>query len=308
MSYVSFDKIKQMFKAAQSINNGNIEKIKTDTKTYVETRITELKNSGEIGGGEKGDDGKSAYQIAVEKGFEGDETAWLTSLKGAKGDKGDIGPRGEKGDSFTYSDFTTTQLAGLKGPKGDKGDKGADGKSINVKGSVSTSSELNRLTNVEEGAGYITQDDGHLHIFSQNNWIDVGGVKGPKGDKGDPGPQGERGASGVSGRDGAQGPQGIQGERGPAGPQGPRGERGIDGASGKDGARGPAGPQGPQGERGIQGPAGASGRDGNDGRTPVKGTDYFTNAEITSIKNELKTYIDTEIGNINAILQDIVGK
>ena len=284
MSYVSFDKIKQMFKAAQSINNGNIEKIKTDTKTYVETRITELKNSGEIGGGEKGDDGKSAYQIAVEKGFEGDETAWLASLKGAKGDKGDIGPRGEKGDSFTYSDFTTTQLAGLKGPKGDKGDKGADGKSINVKGSVSTSSELNRLTNVEEGAGYITQDDGHLHIFSQNNWIDVGGVKGPKGDKGDPGPQGERGADGVSGRDGERGPQGIQGERGPAG------SPGI---------------QGPQG---IQGPAGASGRDGNDGRTPVKGTDYFTNAEITSIKNELRTYIDTEIGNINAILQDIVGK
>ena len=302
MSYVSFDKIKQMFKAAQSINNGNIEKIKTDTKTYVETRITELKNSGEIGGGEKGDDGKSAYQIAVEKGFEGDETAWLASLKGAKGDKGDIGPRGEKGDSFTYSDFTTTQLAGLKGPKGDKGDKGADGKSINVKGSVTTSSELNRLTNVEEGAGYITQDDGHLHIFSQNNWIDVGGVKGPKGDKGDPGPQGERGADGASGRDGAQGPQGLQGERGPAGLPGIQGPQGI------QGERGPAGPQGPQGDRGIQGPAGASGRDGNDGRTPVKGTDYFTNAEITSIKNELRTYIDTEIGNINAILQDIVGK
>ena len=248
MSYVSFDKIKQMFKAAQSINNGNIEKIKTDTKTYVETRITELKNSGEIGGGEKGDDGKSAYQIAVEKGFEGDETAWLASLKGAKGDKGETGLRGEKGDkgdSFTYSDFTSTQLAGLKGPKGDKGDKGADGKSINVKGSVTTSSELNKLTDVEDGAGYITQDDGHLHIFSKNNWIDVGGVKGPKGDKGD---------------------------------------------------------------TGAAGPAGPSGRDGNDGRTPVKGTDYFTNAEITSIKNELRMYIDTEIGNINAILQDIVGK
>ena len=281
MSYVSFDKIKQMFKAAQSINNGNIEKIKTDTKTYVETRITELKNSGEIGGGEKGDDGKSAYQIAVEKGFEGDETAWLASLKGAKGDKGDPGLRGEKGDkgdSFTYSDFTSTQLAGLKGEKGDKGDKGEDGKSINVKGTVSTSSDLNNLTNVEEGAGYITQDDGHLHVFTQNKWIDVGGVKGPKGDKGD---TGATGPAGASGRDGAQGPQGIQGERGPAGPQGP------------------------QGERGIQGPAGAS---GSDGRTPVKGTDYFTNAEINSIKSELKTYIDTEIGNINAILQDIVGK
>lgn len=33
--------------------------------------------------------GKSAYEIAVENGFEGTETEWLASLKGAKGDKGD---------------------------------------------------------------------------------------------------------------------------------------------------------------------------------------------------------------------------
>ena len=34
-------------------------------------------------GGIKGEDGKSAYQIAVENGFVGTEVEWLASLKGA---------------------------------------------------------------------------------------------------------------------------------------------------------------------------------------------------------------------------------
>lgn len=48
--------------------------------------------------GAKGEDGKSAYEIAVENGFEGDEADWLVSLKGVKGDKGDDGAQGDKGD------------------------------------------------------------------------------------------------------------------------------------------------------------------------------------------------------------------
>ena len=69
------------------------------------------------GGG--GADGKSAYEIAVENGFEGDETAWLKSLKGEKGDagaQGATGPRGPQGEK------------GEQGPKGDTGPAGADGK------------------------------------------------------------------------------------------------------------------------------------------------------------------------------------
>ena len=41
--------------------------------------------------GAKGADGKSAYEVAVSKGFVGNEAAWLASLKGEKGDKGDAG-------------------------------------------------------------------------------------------------------------------------------------------------------------------------------------------------------------------------
>lgn len=45
--------------------------------------------AGENGVGTKGGDGKSAYQIAVDNGFVGNEAQWLASLKGDKGDKGD---------------------------------------------------------------------------------------------------------------------------------------------------------------------------------------------------------------------------
>ena len=50
-----------------------------------------------ISGGGAGDPGKSAYEIAVEHGFEGDEQAWLESLKGEKGDPGPQGPPGADG-------------------------------------------------------------------------------------------------------------------------------------------------------------------------------------------------------------------
>lgn len=41
--------------------------------------------------GDKGDDGLSAYQVAVNAGFSGSVSDWLASLVGPKGDKGDKG-------------------------------------------------------------------------------------------------------------------------------------------------------------------------------------------------------------------------
>ncbi len=46
-----------------------------------------------------GNDGKSAYEIAVEEGFEGDKAAWLASLKGEKGAAGSPGAAGSDGKS-----------------------------------------------------------------------------------------------------------------------------------------------------------------------------------------------------------------
>ena len=70
-----------------------------------------------------------------------------------------------------------------------------------------------------------------------------------------------------NGKTGAQGPQGIQGATGPAGADGAKGDKGDTGATG---------PEGPQG---IQGEPGATGATGPAGYTPVKGTDYWTEAD-----------------------------
>lgn len=91
--------------------------------------------------GPKGDDGKSAYEIAVEKGFIGTEEEWLSSLVGPQGPQGEIGPQGPAGPqgeqgpqgpkgedgTMTFEDLTPEQKASLKGDKGDKGDTGETG-------------------------------------------------------------------------------------------------------------------------------------------------------------------------------------
>ena len=60
--------------------------------------------------GENGADGKSAYQIAVEHGFEGTESEWLNSLKGANGEDGNDGSDGEDGYTPVKGvDYWTTQ-------------------------------------------------------------------------------------------------------------------------------------------------------------------------------------------------------
>lgn len=59
--------------------------------------------------------GKSAYAIAVAHGFNGDEQAWLDSLRGPKGDKGSA----EETAQILKKDGEF--LKSVKGPKGDAG-------------------------------------------------------------------------------------------------------------------------------------------------------------------------------------------
>ena len=90
--------------------------------------------------GEKGTDGKSAYQIAVEQGYQGSESDWLSSLKGDKGEKGNTGAKGNPGQDGTdgksayaiavehgYEDSEDKWILSLKGEKGDPGDRGLQG-------------------------------------------------------------------------------------------------------------------------------------------------------------------------------------
>ena len=77
--------------------------------------------------GEKGTDGKSAYQIAVEQGYQGSESDWLSSLKGEKGDTGERGEKGDTGLQGERGEKGETGQQGEQGPKGEKGDPGDRG-------------------------------------------------------------------------------------------------------------------------------------------------------------------------------------
>ena len=113
-------------------------------------------NPGEHGiQGPKGDPGKSAYQLAVDAGYGGSESEWLTSLKGEQGIQGPKGNPGEQGERGEQ---------GLKGDTGDPGAQGPEGKS----------------------AYQVAVDNGYSG--SELDWLaSLKGEKGDRGPKGDPG-------------------------------------------------------------------------------------------------------------------------
>ncbi len=241
----------------------------------------------------KGEDGKSAYDVAVEKGFTGTEQDWLNSLKGPrgksvfevaqdegfagneqafldslKGDKGDTGAQGPQGPEGPQGE------PGPQGPQGPQGEKGEMGASIIIMDRLNSTAELPATG--ELGEGYII--DGHFWGWTGSEYEDLGTIQGPKGDKGDPGDTGPQGSQGP------EGPQGIEGPQGPVGPQGPKGDQGevgdtgpsvydvavtggfagteqefLDSLKGEKGDQGPVGPKGDKGDQGDQGTPGDSG-------------------------------------------------
>ena len=125
--------------------------------------------------------GKSAYEVAVECGFDGTEEEWISSLKGdpfefedytddqlllLKGDKGDQGDpfkfedftedqllliKGEKGDPFEFEDFTEEQLELIKGDAGYTPERGKDYWTDEDIDSIKTYIEI-KLSEFVEGA------------------------------------------------------------------------------------------------------------------------------------------------------------
>ena len=153
-----------------------------------------------------------------------------------------------------------------------------------------------------------------------------GDFKGEKGEQGIQGERGEKGEQGIAGKDGKNGANGIsathswngttltitsasgtssanlKGERGEKGEKGEQGERGLQGEQGVQGIQGIQGIQGDKGDRGEQGIQGIQGEKGDKGDTPVKGTDYFTEADKQSFVAEITTTIE---GLINQAIGEI---
>lgn len=101
----------------------------------------------------------------------------------------------------------------LRGPAGPAGTDGKDGAGVKIVGSVANAAALDAAYAGEVGDMFISQDDGHGHVWDGAAYADVGQVKGPKGDQGDEGPKGDIGEQGMPGD---QGQKGEMGEPGPS--------------------------------------------------------------------------------------------
>lgn len=147
-------------------------------------------------------------------------------------------------------------------------------------------------SNIEEATAYGVSIEQILKVVADvplmENEASLYIVKGPAGPIG---PQGEKGADGTmtfedltpEQKASLKGDKGDKGDTGAAGPQGDPGPKGDKGDTG------PKGDKGDTGETGAQGPQGLQGEPGTNGTTPVKGVDYWTAADQTSIINQLKT-------------------
>lgn len=183
------------------------------TKEYVNELI------GNIESGAEGKDGKSAYQIALDNGFEGTEEEWLESLKGEQGIQGETGSTGadgfspiakvektDKGATITITDkngtTNTTVLNGNDGKDGVDGKDGLDG--TNGKDGLDG----------QDGVSATHSWNGTVLTVTSASGTSSADLKGDKGDKGEQGVQGVQGDKGADGKDGVNGANGKDGSDG----------------------------------------------------------------------------------------------
>ena len=228
--------------------------------------------------GEDGINGKSAYEIALDNGFKGTEEAWLDSLKGIEGAMGPMGPQGENGVGI--KEITTA-------PSG-------DGKQTII--FIHTTDENTYEAYIENGRGIEkmeysnTTTDGQVGIYvcytdgtTETIWIP--NLKGEDGVGIDHIESLRFSTEGyVSFTIYLTNGETTQFEL-------------YDGKSAYQTAV----------DNGFEGTeeewlTSLKGSKGDDGYTPIKGTDYWTDAD----KADIKSYVDDEIGNIEAAINEII--
>lgn len=206
--------------------------------------------------GTPGENGKSAYELAVENGFIGTLSEWLASLEGVQGPQGEQGVEGPQGPQ------------GIQGDTGNNGTNGADG----------TPGDDGREVEFQKNATHIQWR--YVGEVSWTNLVALTDIKGDQGIQGAQGIQGVQGPQGDTGSQGAAGSNGADGKTIRSGAGSPGAGLGVDGDFYIDtsantiygpksgGAWGSptslVGPQGAQGDQGIQG---IQGPEGNPGTT-----------------------------------------
>lgn len=220
----------------------------------------------------------------------------------------------DAGGGTNYQDMGTAQLlsvpyalyakaSGTPGPTGPTGSDGltgptgatgANGTSVVIQGSVANSANLPGSGNTS-GDGYITEDSGHLWVWTGSSWTDAGLIQGPPGVAGTTGATGATGSAGNNGATGATGATGAAGNNGATGPTGATGSagnNGATGATGNNGATGPTGATGSAGNNGATGPTGAAstvagptGPTGSTGATGANGTSVVIQGSVAAFVN-----------------------
>lgn len=251
----------------------SIEKTSTEglVDTYTITYTDNTTDTFTVTNGSDGQDGFSptAKVESITNGVkisitDKNGTTYAEVKNGEKGDKGDTGEQGiqgEKGEQGAQGVQGEQGLQGIQGEQGVAGTDGKDGKDFSIyKTYASVASMEADKANVEEGNFVMiassVEDEDNAKLY----------VKG------------ETDFVFISDLSGATGMKGEKGDKGETGAQG------IQGVQGK------------QGVQGIQGEKGDKGDTGEQGYTPVKGVDYFTQAEIQEFTNTIVSQVNTEIG------------
>lgn len=336
-----------------SSTGGSIAGIAGATDTYrinytdgtTSTYTVKNGNNGEQGpkgdAGEQGPKGDPGEQGP--KGDKGDTgEQGIQGEQGLKGDKGDTGEQGLQGNDgigiqaavvddegylvITYTDGDIDKLGPVKG---------ADGTSISIKDSLTSTSEL-PSSGQNKGDGYLI--DGNLWIYtgtseegSVNGFKNVGAIKGPAGRGIMSVTISEEGIMTINYSDSTSEEIGnVKGPKGDTGEQGPKGDTGEQGIQGEQGLKGDTGETG----RGIKdivfknssagteaGTAGAVDtyvinytdgtsiefqiKNGENGTPATIDTEMSDTSENTVQNKIIKKYVDDIVGNIQTILSTL---
>lgn len=134
--------------------------------------------------GFQGDTG-AAPHVGANGNWWVEETDTGVMARGPQGDPGDDGVDGDTphiGDNGNWWVGTVDTGYQAQGEKGDKGDPGEDGTSVRPVGTVTDSTAL--PASADRGEGYVTEDTGHMWVWSGTDWVDVGPLQGPPGEPG----------------------------------------------------------------------------------------------------------------------------
>lgn len=218
--------------------------------------------------------------------------------QGPQGPKGSDGAQGKDGAPGPQGIQGIPGPQGPQGPQGEKGDTGAAGPAgkspydIAVQNGF-TGTEAEWINSLQGGIGVDGKDGKSPYIGADGDWYEYDDAQAQYTDTGRP----------------AQGPQGPMGSPGLKGDPGPQGIPGAQGATGQTGATGAAGAAATiaagTATSLAYGAAPTVSNSGNSsaavfnfgipqGKTPVKGTDYFTTDDINQVVTAVISALPTD--------------